>query len=73
MELVLVHVNVTVSVQLTERQSKTAGEVMDPVTSSWVSPRCFLWSEVSNVPHDVTLWLSSMTHDPVPLVNGPGC
>lgn len=29
---------------------ETAGEVLDPVTSFWVSPRCFLWSEVSNMP-----------------------
>lgn len=54
-------------------RSKTTGEVLVPVTSFWVSPRCFLWSEVSKMPPDVTLWPSSMTHDPFPSAHGPQC
>lgn len=59
------HVDVTVS--------KTTAEVMDPVTSSWVSPRCFLWSEVSNRPL-MSLSGSPPWHcDPFPSVHGPEC
>lgn len=59
------HVDVTVS--------KTTGEVMDPVTSSWVSPRCFLWSEVSNRPL-MSLSGSPPWHcDPFPSVHDPEC
>ncbi len=59
------HVNVTVSVK--------TGEVRDPVTSFWISPRCFLWSEVSKYTSDVTLWLTSTTYNPFLSVHEPEC
>lgn len=59
------HVDVTVS--------KTTGEVMDPVTSSWVSPRCFLWSEVSNRPLMSLSGPPPWHCDPFPSVHEPEC
>lgn len=57
--LLVHHVNVTVS--------KKTAEVMDPVTSSWISPQVFPLNLSQQFTPDVTLWLTSMTYNPSPI------